>query len=82
MTSRLDEISKLKKTLISPIPIFTFSNSISNECFLQVSEDPFASVEITGLTSQSEEVLKTSEILSSSDFCDVCGESLTSDQVI
>ena len=49
--------------------------------FPQVSEDPFASVEITELTSQClSEQEQTNENLSS-DFCPVCGEYLASHQV-
>ena len=43
---------------------------------LKVSEDPFASVEITALESQEKQ-----EENNTDDFCDVCGQSLPSEQV-
>ena len=43
----------------------------------KVSEDPFASVEITALESQEKQ-----EENNTDDFCDVCGQSLPSEQVI
>ena len=42
-----------------------------------MSEDPFASVEITALESQEKQ-----EENNTDDFCDVCGQSLPSEQVI
>ena len=43
---------------------------------LKVSEDPFASVEITALEFQ-----ERKEENSTDDFCDVCGQSLPTEQV-
>ena len=71
----VDDVQVGKKTTLNLLFTFEHVQHLGHGLF-KVSEDPFASVEITALESQ-----ERKEENSTDDFCDVCGQSLPSEQV-